>query len=114
LLCGAMSPREQERLGLGPALSSTAAVLDGEIVAFEGERPSFEKLQRRMHVEDPRQVRKLMAEVPAVYVMFDLLWFEAHSTLAAPYRGRRALLDRLHLDGPSWQTPLARETGGRE
>jgi bifunctional non-homologous end joining protein LigD len=106
--------RYPEVRGLGEALGATPAVLDGEIVAFEGERPSFEKLQRRMHVEDPRQVRKLMAEVPAVYVIFDLLWFDGHSTLALPYRDRRALLDRLHLDGPSWQTPLARETGGRE
>jgi bifunctional non-homologous end joining protein LigD len=109
-----ISRRYPEVRGLGEALGATPAVLDGEIVAFEGERPSFEKLQRRMHVEDPRQVRKLMTEVPAVYVIFDLLWFDGHSTLSLPYRERRALLDRLELNGPSWQTPLARETGGKE
>ncbi len=104
--------RYPELRGLGPALGSTAAVLDGEIVAFEGERPSFERLQRRMHVSNERAVRRLMGEVPVVYVIFDLLWLEGHSTLALPYRERRKLLDELGPHGPSWQTPAAHEGGG--
>ena len=89
--------RYPELRGLGPALGSTAAVLDGEIVAFDGERPSFEQLQRRMHVGNERAVRRLMGEVPVVYVIFDLLWLDGHSTLALPYRERRKLLDELGL-----------------
>jgi bifunctional non-homologous end joining protein LigD len=109
---GDITSRYPELRGLGPALGSTAAVLDGEIVAFEGERPSFERLQRRMHVSNERAVRRLMGEVPVVYVIFDLLWLEGHSTLALPYRERRKLLDELAPQGPSWQTPAAHEGGG--
>ena len=87
-------------------------MLDGEIVAFEGERPSFERLQRRMHVSNERAIRRLMGEVPVVYVIFDLLWLEGHSTLELPYRERRKLLDELAPQGPSWQTPAAHEGGG--
>jgi bifunctional non-homologous end joining protein LigD len=105
--------RYPEVRGLADAVGATSMVLDGEIVAFEGERPSFEKLQRRMHVNDARSIRRLVNEVPAVYVIFDLLWFDGHSTVALPYRDRRALLDRLELNGPSWQTPAARYEGGR-
>ncbi len=111
---GDITSRYPELRGLGPALSSTAAVLDGEIVAFEGERPSFERLQRRMHVSNERAVRRLMGEVPVVYVIFDLLWLEGHSTLELPYRERRKLLDELAPQGPSWQTPAAHEGGGTE
>ncbi len=111
---GDITSRYPELRGLGPALSSTAAVLDGEIVAFEGERPSFERLQRRMHVSNERAVRRLMGEVPVVYVIFDLLWLEGHSTLELPYRERRKLLDELAPQGPSWQTPAAHEGGGAE
>ncbi len=111
---GDITSRYPELRGLGPALGSTAAVLDGEIVAFEGERPSFERLQRRMHVANERAVRRLMGEVPVVYVIFDLLWLEGHSTLALPYRERRKLLDELAPQGPSWQTPAAHEGGGTE
>ena len=109
---GNITSRYPELRGLGPALGSTSAVLDGEIVAFEGERPSFERLQRRMHVGNERAVRRLMGEVPVVYVIFDLLWLEGHSTLALPYRERRKLLDELGPQGPSWQTPAAHEEGG--
>jgi bifunctional non-homologous end joining protein LigD len=111
---GDITSRYPELRGLGPALSSTAAVLDGEIVAFEGERPSFERLQRRMHVSNERAVRRLMGEVPVVYVIFDLLWLEGRSTLELPYRERRKLLDELAPQGPSWQTPAAHEGGGTE
>jgi len=109
---GDITSRYPELRGLGPALGSTAAAFDGEIVAFEGERPSFERLQRRMHVGNERAIRRLMGEVPVVYVIFDLLWLEGHSTLELPYRDRRKLLDELAPQGPSWQTPAAREGDG--
>ncbi|HEY4398623.1 MAG TPA: non-homologous end-joining DNA ligase [Acidimicrobiia bacterium] len=109
---GDITSRYPELRELGRALGSTAAILDGEIVAFEGERPSFERLQRRMHVSNERAVRRLTSEVPVVYVIFDLLWLEGHSTLELPYRERRKLLDELGPHGPSWQTPAAHEGGG--
>ena len=107
-----ITSRYPELRGLGPALGATPAVLDGEIVAFDGERPSFERLQRRMHVSNDRAVRRLMGEVPVVYVLFDLLWFDGHSTISLPYRERRKLLDELDLQGASWQTPGAHEGEG--
>src|SRR5262249_21252687 len=107
-----ITPRYPELRGLGPALGAIPAVLDGEIVAFDGERPSFERLQRRMHVSNERAVRRLMKEVPVVYVLFDLLWLDGHSTLGLPYRERRKLLDELGLQGASWQTPAAHEGEG--
>src|SRR5215216_390612 len=109
---GDITSRYPELRGLGPALGSTAVVLDGEIVALDGERPSFERLQRRMHVGNERAVRRLMGEVPVVYVIFDLLWLEGHSTLSLPYRELRKLLDELGPQGQSWQTPAAHEGDG--
>ena len=45
---------------LNRALSSHAAILDGEIVAFdEHGRPSFAALQRRMHVGSATQAKRL-------------------------------------------------------
>ena len=34
------------------------AILDGEVVAFDGRQTSFSKLQRRMHVRDPDAARR--------------------------------------------------------
>jgi bifunctional non-homologous end joining protein LigD len=91
---------------LNRALSSHSAVLDGEVVAFDGEgRPSFAALQRRMHVAGAAQARRLMKDTPVTYVIFDLLWLDGHSVMGLTYAERRELLGELRLTGASWQTP---------
>jgi len=91
---------------LRDALGAHSAVLDGEIVAFdEHARPSFAALQRRMHVANPAQARRLAGSVPLTYVIFDLLWLDGHSLMALPYAERRRRLAALALAGESWQTP---------
>ncbi|MDQ1378111.1 MAG: bifunctional non-ous end joining protein LigD, partial [Acidimicrobiaceae bacterium] len=64
-----------ELVGLGAALAPHSAVLDGEVVTFnEKGQTSFQRLQRRMHVAQP--TAELLAEVPVVFVAFDILWFD--------------------------------------
>jgi bifunctional non-homologous end joining protein LigD len=91
---------------LNRALSSHRAILDGEIVAFdEHGRPSFGRLQSRMHVASESAARRRAKEVPVAYVAFDLLWLDGHPLLDLPYARRRARLKELGLDGPAWRTP---------
>jgi bifunctional non-homologous end joining protein LigD len=88
------------------SLSSHSAVLDGEIVAFdERGRPSFSRLQQRMHVSSKTQARRMAASNPVTYMLFDLLWLNGHSLIELPYQQRRELLEALALDGNGWQTP---------
>jgi bifunctional non-homologous end joining protein LigD len=110
-----VSARYPELRALGPELGSREAVLDGEIVSFDEEgRPSFERLQRRMHVASPSAIRRLAQEEPVSYVIFDLLYLDGRSTLELPYRERRALLEGFELRGPAWQTPAYHAGEGRE
>ena len=91
---------------IAEALGHRAAILDGEICSFDEEgRPSFQRLQGRMHVKADSTIRRLATEIPATYVIFDLLYLEGRSLMPLPYEERRARLDELGLDGPSWQTP---------
>lgn len=48
-------------------------VVDGEVVAFRDGRPSFERLQSRMHLRDRRRVEQAMIDNPVVFMVFDLL-----------------------------------------
>jgi bifunctional non-homologous end joining protein LigD len=102
---GDISHRYPELRALGLALGSTEVVLDGELVVFDGPRPDFQLMQRRIHVDGERDIRRLATELPVVYVIFDLLWLDGHSTMELPYTERRQRLLDLSLSGPAWQTP---------
>jgi bifunctional non-homologous end joining protein LigD len=95
-----------ELRGVGRELGSREVVLDGEVVAFdEDERPNFGLLQHRMHVGSESTVRRLMKTIPVVYMIFDVLYLDGHSTMDLPYEERRELLAGLELDGSHWRTP---------
>lgn len=82
------------------------AVLDGEIVAFGDDgRPSFERLQQRMHVRDRSTAAHLSGTVPAVLCVFDLLWLDGADLTAEPYAERRRRLSELAPTGSHWMVP---------
>lgn len=65
-------------------------VADGEIVAFDGGRPSFEQLQKRMHVQKPSA--QLVAEAPAFMYLFDVTYYEGYDTTRLSQLERKELL----------------------
>jgi bifunctional non-homologous end joining protein LigD len=98
---------------MAEALGSRRVVLDGEIVAMDASgRPSFEALQSRMHVTNAAQVRRLVAQTPATFLAFDVLYVDGTSLVDQPYRERRKALESLELAGPSWQTTPVFVGGG--
>jgi bifunctional non-homologous end joining protein LigD len=100
------TPRYPEVRELSRRLGAQRLILDGEIVAFDEQgRPSFERLQSRMHLASDAAVRRRMRDTPVTYVAFDLLYLNGHSTLSLPYEDRRELLERIELEGPAWRTP---------
>lgn len=100
-----ITPRYPELWPLAEVLDR-AVVLDGEVVAFDEDGlPSFGRLQHRMHVTEPRDVRQRMELYPVAFMAFDLLWVDGRSTMGLPYAERRELLDGLGLDHSCWSTP---------
>ena len=109
-----MTERYPELRPLNRQLGSRDAVLDGEIVAFDQSgRPSFERLQHRMHLTGESRIKRRAKEIPVVYAIFDLLYLDGRSLMALPYEERRARLDELGLEGPGWRTPAAHPGEGR-
>ncbi|TMD65122.1 MAG: ATP-dependent DNA ligase [Chloroflexi bacterium] len=74
-------------------------LLDGELLAFKDGvvRPFFE-LQHRLG----RKVvsAQLLAEVPVIFVAFDLLYLDGRNLLTEPLRQRRRTLEALNLPSP--------------
>jgi bifunctional non-homologous end joining protein LigD len=94
-------------------LAGLNAVVDGEIVALDAEgRPSFERLQARMHLSTEAVVRARMNDYPVRFMAFDLIWHDGRDLTELPYTQRRSLLDELGLESPYWQTPVWRRGEG--
>jgi bifunctional non-homologous end joining protein LigD len=109
-----ITPQYPEVGALARDLGARHVVLDGELVAFDAEgRPSFQRLQPRMHVKSESEIRRRRQEVPVTYVIFDLLYLDGHSLLEKPYEERRRALEALDLGGPSWQVPAIQRGEGR-
>jgi bifunctional non-homologous end joining protein LigD len=98
---------------LGDALAPIEAVLDGEIVAFDGSRVSAESLARRKEPRDNAAARRAAERTPVQFLAYDLLWLEGHSTVElVRYAERRELLEGLSAEGDHWQTPPYFPGGG--
>jgi DNA ligase D-like protein (predicted ligase) len=92
--------------------ASTDFVIDGEVVAFEGSRTSFERLQPRIHLSSAEKARR--SGVPVYFYVFDVLRVDGEDVRSAPLLDRKARLrGLLTFDGPIRYTPH-RRTGGEE
>jgi bifunctional non-homologous end joining protein LigD len=100
---------------LGRALGSHEAILDGEIVALDDKgRPSFERLQQRMHLTSDAVIKRRAKDVPASFVVFDVLFLDGELLLDRPLAERRERLESLGLEGPSWRTPAIHHGDGAD
>ncbi|MEU4743075.1 hypothetical protein AB0G02_21785 [Actinosynnema sp. NPDC023658] len=83
---------------LSALLRDCEAVLDGVIVALGADKqPDLTRLRNRMRVARPGD--DLLAGVPVVYYVFDLLHLDGRSLLGTPYSRRRQELAALGLGG---------------
>lgn len=102
-----------ELSALANSLGNEDFVLDGEIVAFDANgKPSFSLLQTRMGVSS-FNLKSRLAAVPITYIIFDILYLN-QPVIGLAYTERRALLEKLQLNGSCWQTPSYKIGNGQE
>lgn len=100
-------PELTEALAAEPADDFVA---DGEIVAFEGSRTSFARLQGRMQIQDPRLAR--LSGIEVYLYLFDLVYLEGYDLTQLPLRSRKGLLRRaLSFEDPIRYTEHRDEHG---
>jgi bifunctional non-homologous end joining protein LigD len=85
-------------------------VADGEIVAFEGRRTSFSRLQGRIGLHEASDARH--SGITVYLYLFDVMHLAGHDTCALPLRARKGLLKRgLSFRGHVRYTPHRNERG---
>lgn len=84
------------------------AVLDGEIVALDKRgRPDFSLLQGRMHLRKKADVDKAAANIPAKFMVFDILEADGESLMRKEYVERRETLENTVDANDTIQVPPA-------
>ena len=85
-------------------------VIDGELVIRDGEgHLEFDALQSRIHPAESR-INMLAKEIPADYMVFDLLAEDDEALLDRPLRERRERLEALAKGAGLELTPLTQDT----
>ncbi len=90
----------RECLALYPELARLAdlpagTLLDGELVVLRDDRPSFPSVMSRQQARGAATITRLASELPASYVVFDLLSLDFEDLTQLPLRERRARLEAL-------------------
>ena len=83
------------------AQRARSLLLDGELVAFDGEQTSFSRLQQRLGLANPPP--RLVAEYPVVYCVFDLLEVDGADITQRSFLERRAVLTSAIRPGEAMQ-----------
>jgi bifunctional non-homologous end joining protein LigD len=78
------------------ALPIPELILDGEIVALDGEgKPDFHKLGARAQIHRTSEVARAAMAQPVTYMVFDLLGAAGHDLRNLPLIERKALLEKI-------------------
>jgi bifunctional non-homologous end joining protein LigD len=88
---------------MAEALGPARLLLDGELVVLGSDHaPSFSRMQHRLKAAPGRAVDRAVEDHPAHFIAFDLLHLDGQPLLGSSYDDRRAALEDLGLQGPSW------------
>lgn len=64
----------QELLSIKDLVGNKKVIFDGEIVAFQNKKPSFQQLQLRSHLKNKDKIKHMMDVVPVAFIAFDILY----------------------------------------
>ena len=76
-------------------INAESCILDGEIVVYDKKGiPNFNLLQMRDQLEKPAMIQIRYKELPATYVVFDILEKDGKSLVNLPYIERKKILEQ--------------------
>jgi ATP-dependent DNA ligase len=89
----------RERTGFYPETESLAdsvkaekGVFDGELVVFDGLKPSFRKVLKRDQLKSTRYLDRYIKEYPVKYILFDILSLNGEDLRGKPWAERNEIL----------------------
>lgn len=78
-------------------------VLDGEVIALSGGKPSFHEVMRRDSLKNETGIKAVQPQVPVLYMVFDMLYCNGVWLLDQPLSRRQQILSDMLLPHPHVQ-----------
>ncbi|MFE4713030.1 DNA ligase [Paenibacillus sp. NPDC056722] len=83
---------------------ANSVILDGEIIALNGGKPSFHEVMRRDSLRTEATIQAVKRQVPVMYMIFDILYCNGGWLLDQPLHKRQQLLAEILLPHPHVQS----------
>ncbi|MNJ41110.1 putative DNA ligase-like protein [compost metagenome] len=83
---------------------ANSVILDGEMIALSGDRPSFHEVMRRDSLRREQEIRFAAKQIPAIYMIFDVLYYNGDWVTGRSLAHRQQLLQDIII--PNGQLQL--------
>lgn len=91
-------------------LVTKPTIFDGEIVSFQNKVPSFQKLQKRIHLKGKEKIKSARENNPIIFICFDIL-FEGSDLTKKPLLKRKEILEKYQDTDEFIKTIYQQEQG---
>lgn len=97
------STQYPEFLDIRSYCNSSSVILDGEMIALDGGKPSFHRIMKRDRMRIPERIKLAVDLVPVTYMIFDVLYVDGQWVIDKPLAERQRLLEQIVVPGPTVQ-----------
>ena len=88
-----------ELSNVGKFIKANEVILDSEAVGLDSERERFLDFQKTIQRRRKHNIEKTAGEVPLQFQVFDMVLFNGQSLINIPYIQRRAMLEKIIVNG---------------
>jgi bifunctional non-homologous end joining protein LigD len=83
--------------------NADSVILDGEVIALENGVPSFHEVMKRDSLRKQQSIDRAAQQIPVIYMIFDVLFYNGEWITDQSLKGRQALLEEIILPGEQIQ-----------
>lgn len=101
--CNDRTKQYPELLDIKKYCSASSVILDGEIIAFDGQKPAFHEVMKRESLRKSQSIDRAVTQTPVTYMIFDLLMYNDKWIVDQPLSDRQKILQEVITPLPQFQ-----------
>lgn len=106
------SKQYPEFMNVSSYCRADSVILDGEMIALAGDKPSFHEVMRRDSLRREAEIRFAVKQIPAIYMIFDVLYHNGEWVTGRSLADRQELLQEIVIPSGTIQLVPSYTDGG--